>query len=132
METKSLELLWGAAAIAKAIGRTERATFHALEKGELPGARKIAGRWCFDPAVFREYMRGRDSSDRKTMPVDDPSRSFSDSVLPSAMIFAGAEMLKRADDDLRNYKAGETIDWDYGMIAVATYRAMTAACPEDF
>jgi len=35
-------LVWGAEAIGKAIGRTTRQTFHALEKGELAGAQKIA------------------------------------------------------------------------------------------
>ena len=44
LDEKSLDLVWGADAISKAIGRTPRATFHLLEKGLLP-ARKISGRW---------------------------------------------------------------------------------------
>jgi hypothetical protein len=46
------EIIWGAAAIAKTIGRTEKATFAMLESGKLPGAKKIGGRWCFNPEVF--------------------------------------------------------------------------------
>lgn len=52
----ALDIVWGCKAIAKAIGRTERATFHMLEKGTLPGARKVAGRWCFSPGLFAVHM----------------------------------------------------------------------------
>jgi hypothetical protein len=41
---KQLELVWGAEAIAKLIGRSARATFHMLDNGELP-AKKVGGRW---------------------------------------------------------------------------------------
>jgi hypothetical protein len=41
-----LEILWGVPAIAAAIGRTARATYHMLESGHLPGAKKVGGRWC--------------------------------------------------------------------------------------
>ena len=40
----NMELVWGCTEIAKLIGRSARATFHMLEKGELP-ARKVGGRW---------------------------------------------------------------------------------------
>jgi hypothetical protein len=46
------EIVWGARAIGKAIGRSEKAAFSMLEQGKLPGARKVAGRWAFNPAVF--------------------------------------------------------------------------------
>ncbi|RVM15112.1 DNA-binding protein [Sinorhizobium meliloti] len=39
-----LDLVWGAEAIAKVIGRSTRATFHMLDNGELP-AKKVGGRW---------------------------------------------------------------------------------------
>ncbi|PSS67465.1 hypothetical protein C6558_03400 [Ensifer sp. NM-2] len=39
-----LELIWGAEAIAKIIGRSTRATFHMLDNSELP-AKKVGGRW---------------------------------------------------------------------------------------
>ena len=41
-----LEIIWGAPAIAKAIGRDLRGVYHMLENGLLPGARKVGGRWC--------------------------------------------------------------------------------------
>ena len=40
-----LDVLWGAKAIGKAIGRNERQTFGMLEAGELP-AKKVKGRWA--------------------------------------------------------------------------------------
>jgi hypothetical protein len=46
------EIVWGARAIAATIGRTEKSTFAMLEQGKLPGARKVAGRWAFNPEVF--------------------------------------------------------------------------------
>jgi len=38
------DLLWGCAAIARAIGRSERQAFHLLERRLLP-ARRVGGRW---------------------------------------------------------------------------------------
>ena len=40
----NMELIWGASEIAKLIGRSQRATFHMLDTGELP-AKKVGGRW---------------------------------------------------------------------------------------
>ncbi|MGO6724935.1 DNA-binding protein [Rhizobium ruizarguesonis] len=40
----SLDLIWGAEDIGKVIGRSARATFDMLDKGELP-AKKVNGRW---------------------------------------------------------------------------------------
>ena len=58
-QSKALELLWGAEAIGAVIGRSARATFHLLEKGELP-AKKIGGRWVIERgkllAAFTEMM----------------------------------------------------------------------------
>jgi hypothetical protein len=45
-------LAWGVPAIAATIGRPEKAVYHMLAKRSLPGARKVGGRWCFDPTVF--------------------------------------------------------------------------------
>lgn len=39
-----LDLIWGAEDIGKIIGRSTRAVFDMLEKGELP-AKKVNGRW---------------------------------------------------------------------------------------
>lgn len=41
---EALDLLWGAEEIAKVIGRSGRATFDMLDKGQLP-AKKVNGRW---------------------------------------------------------------------------------------
>jgi hypothetical protein len=51
-ESTAPELVWGAAAISRTIGRSEKSTFAALEAGKIPGAKKIAGRWGFNPRVF--------------------------------------------------------------------------------
>lgn len=52
-----LDLVWGCKAIAKVIGRTERATFHMLAAGELParqvGQRYVASRRALE-AFFTE------------------------------------------------------------------------------
>jgi hypothetical protein len=46
------QIVWGAREIGKAIGRSEKAAFIMLEQGKLARARKVAGRWAFNPAVF--------------------------------------------------------------------------------
>lgn len=51
------DILWGATAIAAAIGRSERSTFHLLEAGELP-ARKVAGRWCASRKKLHAHLAG--------------------------------------------------------------------------
>jgi hypothetical protein len=43
-ETTAPDVLWGAEAIAEAIGQTERATYHLLANELLP-AKRIGGRW---------------------------------------------------------------------------------------
>jgi hypothetical protein len=55
------DLLWGCRAIAKAIGRSERATFHMLEAGALP-ARKVMGRWVASRRDLFAALRGSESS----------------------------------------------------------------------
>lgn len=52
----SLGVIWGGRAIAAALGREEVATYKALEQGHIPGARKVGGRWCFDPDAFRRAL----------------------------------------------------------------------------
>jgi hypothetical protein len=44
---KPITLVWGAAEIAKLIGRSRRSTFDMLEKGQLP-AKKVNGRWVIE------------------------------------------------------------------------------------
>jgi hypothetical protein len=48
----SAEIVWGARAIGATIGRSEKAAFAILEAGKLAGARKVAGRWALNTAVF--------------------------------------------------------------------------------
>lgn len=61
------------------------------------------------------------------LPVDDATREHSDSALPIEMISAGADALEACREDLDNYVAGVTPDWDFGMTAVRVFRAMTEA-----
>jgi hypothetical protein len=56
-EKKDLDLLWGAEAIAKFVGRTRRQTFGMLEARELP-AKKVGGRWVASRKVLREFFEG--------------------------------------------------------------------------
>jgi hypothetical protein len=51
-DTTAPEYIWGAKAIAAAIGRSEKATFAMLERGVIAGARKVGGRWSLRPAVY--------------------------------------------------------------------------------
>jgi hypothetical protein len=44
---KQLDLIWGAAEIARLIGRSERATYDILEKGHIP-AKSVNGRWVIE------------------------------------------------------------------------------------
>ncbi len=50
-----LDLIWGVKYIAAYICRPERATFHLLAKGTLPG-RVIGGRWCASRAALRKFL----------------------------------------------------------------------------
>lgn len=56
METslEGIDILWGAAAIGKALGLSVRQTFHLLETRQLSGARKVGGRWCITRRALRE------------------------------------------------------------------------------
>lgn len=51
------DLVWGGQNIAKAINRKPRATFHMLERNELP-ARKVGGRWVASRRRLREHLAG--------------------------------------------------------------------------
>lgn len=52
------DFIWGAAAIAKVIGRSEKGAFHALESGRVPGAKKVAGRWGLHLPTFTNHFTG--------------------------------------------------------------------------
>ena len=50
-----LDLVWGASAIAAALGLSERQAFYLLEKGAIP-ARKVGGRWVVDRECLRNFF----------------------------------------------------------------------------
>ena len=65
MSTTDTEFVWGAAAIAPIIGRTEKGAFHALESGRVPGAKKVAGRWGLHLPTFTGHFTGtRDTAQK--------------------------------------------------------------------
>jgi hypothetical protein len=47
--------IWGVRAIAKAIRRTERATFHLLENGRLP-ARRVGRQWMTTGEKLKQFF----------------------------------------------------------------------------
>nr|WP_210259549.1 DNA-binding protein [Devosia sp. 1635] len=49
-------MVWGARAIARLIGKTERATFAMLEAGYLPGARKVGIQWVVSRSALAEHF----------------------------------------------------------------------------
>jgi hypothetical protein len=49
-------LIWGAAAIAAFLGKTERATYHMLELQQIPGAVKVGNQWTLAVDVFRRKI----------------------------------------------------------------------------
>jgi hypothetical protein len=59
MDVTESDFVWGATAIAKLLCLSERATFHRLEKGGIPGATKFGGRWCLIRPIFFAEMQKR-------------------------------------------------------------------------
>jgi len=57
----ALDILWGAAAIARFINRTPRQVHHMLNKQnkEITAAKKVGGRWCADKGGLRQQFCGR-------------------------------------------------------------------------
>ncbi len=49
------ELIWGASAIARTIGRTDRQVFHLLEKGAIP-AKRIGNRWVAERNQLMKFF----------------------------------------------------------------------------
>ncbi len=50
-----LDIVWGAAAIGRFIGKNRRMTFHLLENGFIP-ARKVGGTWVASRENLRRFM----------------------------------------------------------------------------
>lgn len=55
-EAETLDLVWGAEAIAKVIGATTRATFHMLEAGDLPARQIGKRRWVASREALRRHF----------------------------------------------------------------------------
>ncbi|MBO0905570.1 hypothetical protein [Jiella sonneratiae] len=51
----ALDLLWGIAAIAAFIGRTERQTYHMLVSGHLP-AKQVGERWVAKREALERFF----------------------------------------------------------------------------
>ena len=58
--SENLDLAWGVREIARFIGRTERQTYEALAKGELP-AKQVNHRWVASRKRLRELFEGEAS-----------------------------------------------------------------------
>ncbi|MBN9333270.1 MAG: DNA-binding protein [Devosia sp.] len=54
-----LDLVWGAAAIARVIGRSTKATYHMLEAGNLP-ARQVGRRWVASRKILEAFIETPD------------------------------------------------------------------------
>lgn len=54
--SENLDLIWSAKAIAKALGVTERACYHMLEKGDLPDARQVGQRWVISRKALKAFF----------------------------------------------------------------------------
>lgn len=54
----TLDLIWTAAGIAAAIGKTPRATTELLEKNGIPGAKKVGGKWVISRKVLVAFFEG--------------------------------------------------------------------------
>ena len=63
--TEPSPILWGAGEIGAAIGRSARSTFHLLETGKLPVARKVGGTWTAHRETLIQFFRG-EPADRTT------------------------------------------------------------------
>lgn len=51
---EELDLIWGSPAIARVIGRKQGITAYMLQKGQIPGARKMLGQWVVARSKLRE------------------------------------------------------------------------------
>ena len=67
-------VLWGAAEIGRAIGKSKRQAFHLLESGRLQGAKKVGGRWVITlRALMVNFEEG--GGDRPEMDRLSPENS---------------------------------------------------------
>lgn len=57
-----LGVIWGSEAIGAAIGRSKRQVHYMLDQGELPGARKVSGRWAITRKRLKQIFEGAPTS----------------------------------------------------------------------
>ena len=57
-EPANLDLIWGAKAIAAALGISVRQAFHMLEGGQLPAAKQIGSRWVVSRRALQAFFEG--------------------------------------------------------------------------
>lgn len=57
----SMDPIWKIKEIAKAIGRSERQTFHLLASGQLP-AKKVGGRWVASRQKLAEFFASKEAT----------------------------------------------------------------------
>ena len=53
--SENLDLIWGAKSIARALGVTERAAYHMLERREIP-ARQVGQRWVASRKALEQFF----------------------------------------------------------------------------
>lgn len=51
-------ILWGAADIGAAISCNARRCHYLLDQGQLPGAKKVGGRWCISRRRLKQIFDG--------------------------------------------------------------------------
>lgn len=51
-----LDVIWGARAIGQRINCNERVAFSLLETKQIPGAKKVGGRWCVSARRLTEFF----------------------------------------------------------------------------
>jgi hypothetical protein len=54
----SLDLVWGAEAIARELNLTPRQTYHLLSTNSISAARRVGGKWCADRGELRRQFAG--------------------------------------------------------------------------
>jgi hypothetical protein len=59
--SNEIDLIWGAAAIGAELNLDERQTYHQLESGRVPGARKWGRKWSASRTVLRRVLAGEPS-----------------------------------------------------------------------
>ncbi len=58
--SEAIDILWGAGAIGRAIGRSPRSTFHLLENGHLP-AKKVGRLWSASRRRLLAHLAGEET-----------------------------------------------------------------------